>query len=60
MKTLAWILTAAAVLVGADVFVMSSEPTTLSATTATATEPAGPIALQGTSGIPTPPPDAHE
>lgn len=56
MKTLAWILTAAAVLVGADVFVMSSDTST---TTTVAVEDQGPIALQGGSGIPTPPPDAY-
>jgi hypothetical protein len=59
MKTLAWILTAAAVLVGADVFVMSSE-TTSTGISGTETMEQKPVQLSGTSGIPTPPPDAHE
>ena len=56
MKALAWILTAAAVLIGADVFVMSSaapEPTD-----ATRMEQ-GPITLIGGNGNATPPPDAY-
>jgi hypothetical protein len=60
MKTLAWILTAAAVLVGADVFVMSSETTTTSIATDGTTDLNGEIQFTGSSGIPTPPPDAHE
>ena len=60
MKTLAWILTAAAVLVGADVFVMSSETTTTAIATEGTTDLSGEIQLTGSSGIPTPPPDAHE
>ena len=56
MKTLASILTAAAVLVGADVFVMSSDTKTETATV----EASAPTQLTGSSGIPTPPPDAHE
>jgi hypothetical protein len=56
VKTLAWILTAAAVLIGADVFVMSSDP----GTTETATiEEDAPVSLHGGSGMPTPPPDAY-
>ena len=57
MKALAWILTAAAILIGADVFVMSSDGTT-EPTDATRIEE-GPIALHGGSGMPTPPPDAY-
>ena len=53
MKVLAYILTAAAVLVGADVFVLSSAPAE-----ATPVEQ-GPIALHGGTGMPTPPPDAY-
>jgi hypothetical protein len=60
VKTLAWILTAAAVLVGADVFVMSSTPaTTETLSTSVDTTNDQPIPLAGTSGIPTPPPDAY-
>jgi len=58
VKTLAWILTAAAVLVGADVFVMSSDPVTSEANT-TVEASAPPVQLAGGSGIPTPPPDAY-
>ena len=59
MKTLAWILTAAAVLVGADAFVMSSEPTSSDVTVSDDASTDKPIQLQGGSGIPTPPPDAY-
>lgn len=63
MKTLAWILTAAAVLVGADVFVMSSDTTSTELTSTDSTTIAAaadkPIAMTGGSGIPTPPPDAY-
>ena len=56
MKVLAYILTAAAVVIGADVFVMSSDG-------AQETEPTSiqeaPISLHGGSGMPTPPPDAY-
>ena len=55
MKTLAWFLTAAAILIGADVFVMSSDA---SATTDTATADDRPVTLAGGEGIPTP--DASE
>lgn len=56
MKFLRYILTAAAVLVAADVFVVSSDSTRDGvATTSTKQEP---MSLQGGSGIPTPPPDA--
>ena len=58
MKTLAWILTAAAVLVGADAFIMSPDSTTTG--TEATVEARGPIQTAGTSGIPEPPPDAHE
>ena len=54
MKVLAYILTAAAVVIGADVFVMSAEkeaaPTSIQE---------APISLHGGSGMPTPPPDAY-
>ena len=51
MKVLAYILTAAAVLVGADVFVLSSSAAPPADVVPMA---AGPIALHGGSGIPTP------
>ena len=58
MKTLAWLLTAAAILIGADVFVMSSDAT---ATTTTTTETTlgddAPTTLHGGNGYPTPPTD---
>jgi hypothetical protein len=53
VKALAWILTAAAVLIGADVFVMSSDAQGSS----TATVEEAPTTLQGGAGIPTPPTD---
>ena len=52
MKALAWILTAAAVLIGADVFVMSSQAQPSGSTALEA-----PVTLQGGNGIPTPPSD---
>ena len=52
MKTLAWILTAAAVLVGADVFVMSSETTSTTSVSSEETGVRGEIQNTGTSGIP--------
>lgn len=55
MKALAWILTAAAVLIGADVFVMSSDAQAPDTTTAVSEE--APTTLQGGNGIPTPPTD---
>jgi hypothetical protein len=55
VKALAWILTAAVILIGADVFVASSDA---GSTPTDATEQ-GPIALHGGSGMPTPPPDAY-
>ena len=55
MKVLGYILTAAAILVGADVFVMSTDQTALDS----ATTEQQPVPLQGSSGIPTPPPDAY-
>ena len=60
MKTLVWILAAVAVLVGADVFVMSSETTTTSISTEGTVDLNGEVQRTGSSGIPTPPPDAHE
>ena len=57
MKALAWILTAAAILIGADVFVMSSEEGS-KPTDGTRIEQ-GPITLAGGIGAPTPPPDAY-
>ena len=58
MKALAWILTAAAILIGADVFVTSSDGTS-TPTDATAMGQEGPVSLHGGSGMPTPPPDAY-
>lgn len=58
MKVLAWILTAAVILIGADVFVMSSDATA-TPTDATAMGEEGPVSLHGGSGMPTPPPDAY-
>ena len=55
MKVLSYILTAAAVLVGADVFVSASTTPTAQATTIQQQ----PISLAGSSGMPTPPPDAY-
>ncbi len=55
MKALAWILTAAVVLVGADVFVMSSDAN--EPTDATRIEQ-GPTTLYGGNGNATPPPTA--
>ena len=52
MKVLGYILTAAAVLVGADIYVMASDPTTDS--TMEMTQP--PLSI-GETGMPTPPPD---
>ena len=57
MKLLAYILTGAAILVGADVFVMSTDSTTDAVDTSARLEE--PISLTGGSGIPTPPPDAY-
>ena len=55
MKALAWILTAAMVLIGADVFVMSAEETTVpEATTQEATETY--TTMEGGNGFP---PDRH-
>jgi hypothetical protein len=55
VKALAWILTAATILVGADVFVMSSDK---SGTDVIKTEEA-PIPTYGGNGAPPPPPDAY-
>ena len=57
MKVLAYILTAAVILVGADVFVMSSDSNTDASNTTTSRYE--PVSLHGSSGIPTPPPDAY-
>ena len=54
MKVLAYILTAAAVLIGADVFVMSSGSPATDPTTVMSESP---TTLYGGNGIPTPPPD---
>ena len=52
MKALAWILTAAAILIGADVFVMSAEDTT--APEATTQEASGTYgSMEGGNAIPT-------
>ena len=57
MKALAYILTAAAVLIGADVFVVSADP---AAKPTVATSIAqGPVALYGGTDRPTPPPNAY-
>ena len=57
MKVLASIVTAAAVLIGADIFVKSSDP---AAQPVVATSvPQGTIVLHGGSGMPPPPPDAY-
>ena len=53
MKTLAWFLTAAAILIGADVFTASSDA---GASTDTATMDDRPVTLQGGGGMPTPDP----
>jgi hypothetical protein len=55
LKTLAWFLTAAAILIGADVFVMSSDPASATETTNVDDRP---VTLAGGNGIPTP--DASE
>ena len=57
MKTLAWLLTAAAILIGADVFVMSSDATASAPDTTTAVDGDRPTTLHGGAGIPTPPTD---
>jgi len=56
VKALASIVTAAAVLIGADVFVRSSDRTA-QPTVATSTQ--GKVVLHGGSGMPPPPPDAY-
>ena len=57
MKALAYVLTAAAVLIAADVFVVSADP---AAKPAVATSIAqGTVANWGGSGMPPPPPDAY-
>ena len=56
MKALAWILTAAAVLIGADVFVMSSTDSVASDDTRIEEAPTTPY---GGNGAPPPPPDAY-
>jgi len=57
VKVLGYILTAAVVLVGADVFVVSSDSTARAANNTTTRQE--PMSLQGGSGIPTPPTDAY-
>lgn len=57
MKAFAWILTAAAILIGADVFVLSTDAAQPSDATSSAYAGSAPIALHGGSGMPTPPPD---
>ncbi len=54
MKTLAWFLTAAAILIGADVFTASDA----GSSTETTTVDDRPVTLAGGEGIPTP--DAAE
>ena len=53
MKTLAWLLSAAVILIGADVFVASSDATPA---TDTATSDDRPVTLAGGGGWPTPDP----
>ena len=55
MKVLGYILTAAAILVGADVFVKTAYQTAPAAETETLTSPE--MSLHGTTGGATPPPD---
>lgn len=55
MKTLAWFLTAAAILIGADVYTASSDAGSSTETTETATLDDRPVTLQGGGGWPTPP-----
>ncbi len=52
MKTFAWLLTAAAILIGADVFIAASDPSAIGATASDR-----PVTLGGTNGMPTPPID---
>ena len=54
MKVLGYILTAAAVLVGADVFVASTESQETDTITS---EESAPTTLYGGNGMPTPPPN---
>ena len=54
MKVLAYILTAAAVLIGADVFVMSSDSSALDAPAVSEEQV---TSLHGGNGMPPPPPD---
>jgi hypothetical protein len=60
-KAFAWILTAAALLVGADVFVLAADAAQPSSAKPGSSTVAGvaPVALHGGSGMPTPPPDAY-
>ena len=53
MKTLAWFLTAAAILIGADVFTASSDA---GSSTDAATTEDRPVTLHGGDGWPTPSP----
>jgi hypothetical protein len=53
VKVLGYILTAAAILVGADVFVKTAYQTAPATETMTSPE----MSLHGTTGGPTPPPD---
>lgn len=55
MKVLAYILTAAAVLIGADVFVKSVDPSSAAAAPAEQEEQL--VSLHGGNGMPPPPPD---
>ena len=64
MKAFAWILTAAAILIGADVFVLSTDaaqptdPAAAQQELAVPAEESEPLmALHGGSGMPPPPPD---
>ena len=64
MKAFAWILTAAAILIGADVFVLTTDAAQPTDPAASQQELAAPVedtemrmALHGGSGMPPPPPD---
>jgi hypothetical protein len=57
MKFLAWILTAAVFLVGADVFVKSTDGTFSTTDTSVVMTDESPTTLQGGNGMPTPPTD---
>jgi hypothetical protein len=58
VKVLAYLLTAATILIGADVFVMSPDEASQPTETATVEEEGRfSISMHGGTGMPTPPPD---